>query len=218
MKKIGLLVLLFSYCLTSWAQDAPLRFGLKLNPIVSMLRHTDEDKRVVPGISRKGNLGFSGGLMMDYFFSEQAALHTGLHIVNRGYRLKFKEEGGNAPKDFTVRSTVVEVPLQLKMRSGELAEGFRIRGLFGGALGLNVAANTEFKQGSDSETRKGLEGYNVIVPDFVTGLGVEYQIKDIGTIDFGISYHYGLMRFATRKSEQGRAFINYLGFDLGFYF
>jgi hypothetical protein len=206
------------------AQDSPLRLGLKINPIVSMVRLTDEDKNVLDNVDKKSRIGFSGGLMLDYNFSEKAGLYTGLNIVSRGYKVGSKNLSSDSipvPVNLeqTVAFTTLEIPLQLKMHSGDIAEGLRIRGLFGAALGFNVAAKTtSLVNGRDKQITKKMEGYNVFTPDFVAGLGVEYDLQDIGKIDVGISYHYGLTRLTTKKAGQGRAFLNYLGIDLGFYF
>ncbi len=206
------------------AQDSPLRLGLKINPIISMVRLTDEDKNVLDNVDKKSRIGFSGGLMLDYNFSEKAGLYTGLNIVSRGYKVGMETMSSDSVPvrvnlEQTVAFTTLEIPLQLKMRSGDIAEGLRIRGLFGAALGFNIAAKTtSLFNGSNEQTTKKMEGYNVFTPDFVAGLGIEYDLQDIGTIDVGVSYHYGLTRLTTKNANQGRAFLNYLGIDLGFYF
>ena len=92
--------------------------------------------------------------------------------------------------------TTVEIPLALKMRSGDIANGLRLRGIFGGQLGLNVSSKTTTKFGSISdESRKTSDYYQPLSLDFLVGGGVEYDIESVGTLDFGLSYHNGLTRF-----------------------
>lgn len=200
MRKLTFLALFFiliGFSSKALAQS-PVRLGLKFNPIISYARITDEDKKSIDGLEKSSKLGFSGGLMLDFNFSERAAFHTGVLIVSKGYETKVKGF------DITTTSkvTAVEVPLALKMRSGDIAEGLRIRGLFGGQLGLNVSSKTTTKLGSVSdESRKTSDFYQPLSVDFLVGAGVEYDIESVGTLDFGLSYHNGLTRF--NKKDEG---------------
>ncbi|WP_375562182.1 porin family protein [Bernardetia sp. OM2101] len=220
MKKLTFLALFFIFVgFSSKAlAQSPVRLGLKFNPILSYARITDEDKKSIDGIEQSSKLGFSGGLMLDFNFSERAAFHTGLLIVSKGYETSF--EG----IDVTTKSkiTAVEFPLALKMRSGDIADGLRIRGLFGGQLGLNVSSKTITDIGGfTEEDRKTSNYYQPLSVDFLVGAGVEYDIDNVGTLDFGLSYHNGLTRFNKKDEDaqfQARALLHYFSLDIGFFF
>ena len=106
------------------------------------------------------------------------------------------------------------------MRSGDIADGLRLRGIFGGQLGLNVSSKTATKFGSISdESRKTSDFYQPLSVDFLVGAGVEYDIESVGTLDFGLSYHNGLTRFNKKKTSDGiRTLAHYFSLDIGFFF
>lgn len=231
MKKLTFLALLFiciGFSSKALAQS-PIRLGLKFNPIVSYARVTDEDKKSIDGLDKSSKLGFSGGLMLDFNFSERAAFHTGLLIVRKGYDYSYKFTNVSTDSipvtttetaSINANITTVEIPLALKMRSGDIANGLRLRGIFGGQLGLNVSSKTKTSFGSISdESRKTSDFYQPLSVDFLVGAGVEYDIETVGTLDFGLSYHNGLTRFNKKKDSGGvRSLLHYFSLDIGFFF
>ena len=218
MRKLTFFFILFIFTgfVSKALAQSPVRLGLKFNPIISYARITDDDKKSIDELDKNSKLGFSGGLIADFNFSERAAFHTGLLIVSKGYETSI--EGLDATTTSNV--TAVEVPVALKMRSGDIADGLRIRGLFGGQLGLNVASKTttEFA-GVLQEDRKTSDYYQPLSVDFLVGAGVEYDIETVGTIDFGLSYHHGLTRFNKKDDNSNiRALLNYFSLDIAFIF
>jgi hypothetical protein len=231
MQKLTFLALFF-ICIgfsSKTLAQSPVRLGLKFNPIVSYARITDEDKKSIDGLEKSSKLGFSGGLMMDFNFSERAAFHTGLLIIKKGYNYSYPfsvTSNDSIPVTTTETRTIntnvttVEIPLALKMRSGDIAEGLRVRGLFGGQLGLNVSSKTITDIGGvTQEDRKTSNYYQPLSIDFLVGAGVEYDIETVGTIDVGLSYHNGLTRFNKKEDSGGvRALLHYFSLDIGFFF
>lgn len=212
--KVLIFLLLFSgFSLQTLAQSK-VRLGLKFNPIISWARATDEDKNTVDGLESSAKLGFSGGLLFDLSLSERLGVHSGLHIVRRGYETRFGEVETEAGL------TTIEVPLALKMRSGDLAEGLRLRGLFGGSLGLNAGSKTTVRtQGIEAESRKTSDFYQPVSINFLVGAGIEYDLDNVGMIDLGISYQHGLTRTNKKATSNDiRALLHYLSLDIGFFF
>ena len=227
MKKLTFLALLF-ICIgfsSKTLAQSPIRLGLKFNPIISYARVTDEDKKSIDGLDKSSKLGFSGGLMLDFNFSERAAFHTGLLIVRKGYEYDYSYSTSDSIVNIEslkidANITTVEIPLALKMRSGDIANGLRLRGIFGGQVGLNVSSKTttEFTGGTQ-ESRKTSDFYQPLSIDFLVGAGVEYDIETVGTLDFGLSYHNGLTRFNKKKDSGGvRSLLHYFSLDIGFFF
>ena len=142
--------------------------------------------------------------------------------------------------------TYLEIPLALHILSNEITTGMKIRGTFGLSLNFLVGANTTrneyiidimkesgFKNenlrtesdlelipfNNNTSSRSGTSGYNVFVPDFIVGAGVDWNIEGVGAFDFGISYHQALgvvNKYALRGDDRVR--ISYLSFDLGYFF
>ncbi len=227
MQKLTFLIACFVFIgfSTKTLAQSPVRLGLKFSPIISYAKATDEDKRSVDGLDKSSKLGFSGGLMLDFNFSERAAFHTGILVVRKGYDYSYPfsvTSSDSIPitttetRSIDANVTTVEVPLALKMRSGDIANGLRIRGLFGGQLGLNVSSKTETQLETSSKTT---DFYQPISFDFLVGAGIEYDIESVGTLDFGVSYHNGLARFNKKKNSDGvRVLAHYFALDIGFFF
>jgi hypothetical protein len=202
--------------------QSPIRLGLKFNPIISYAQVTNEDKKSVEGLDKSSKIGFSGGLMLDFDFSERAAFHTGILIVKKGYDYSypFLVTSGSVTttetRTINASTTTVEIPLALKMRSGDIANGLRLRGIFGGQVGLNVSSKTETQV---ETSRKTSDYYQPLSVDFLVGAGVEYDVESVGTLDFGLSYHNGLTRFNKKKTSDGiRTLAHYFSLDIGFFF
>ncbi len=210
MKKLTFLALFFiciGFSSKALAQS-PIRLGLKFNPIISYARVTDEDKKSIDNLDKSSMLGFSGGLMMDFNFSERAAYSYPFTTTDSIPRTETRSIDASV--------TTVEIPLALKMRSGDIADGLRIRGIFGGQLGLNVSSKTETQL---ETSRKTSDYYQPLSIDFLVGAGVEYDIDNVGTLDFGFSYHNGLTRFNKKDDNfNDRALLHYFSLDIGFFF
>jgi hypothetical protein len=89
-------------------------------------------------------------------------------------------------------------------------------------LTTTTPVGAELKTYSDlNKTKKksGTQGYNIFVPDFLFGAGIDWEIEGVGSFDFGISYHHpigNVSKYALRGSD--KASVRYLSFDLGYYF
>lgn len=217
MKKITLIFILFIITKLAYAQE--FRFGLRLSPIVSVAAISDKDKNAISGINKSSKIGFAGGLMATYQFTEKFGVHSGLNIVSKGYEY----EGAfptSTPKQTTKTTlTTVEIPIALHMRTNEIASGIRVRGIFGGSFNILASSKTDVTVGGTTSSSKKSDGYYKIVPDFVVGAGVEWSLQDAGTIDLGIRFNQPLF-LATDKvnGTDGRIKVSYWSFDIGYYF
>lgn len=199
------------------AQETGVRFGLKIKPLISMTRFMDADKQVITDDTKpKSRMGFGGGLMVDYFFTENAGFQTGLEIVAKGYRV----EADGVDVEATLGLTTVEIPLAFKMRSNEITEGMAIRGLFGANVNILTGAVAKSTVLGETTEVRGTDGLSPLVLDFVVGAGVEWNLNNVGTLDLGLSYHHGLGNINKREDKDLDPFIrmNYLALDLGFLF
>jgi hypothetical protein len=225
MKKIIFVVsLLF---ITKFASAQEFRFGLRLSPIIAFAGVTDKDKNTITGLSTSSRIGFAGGLMATYQFTEKFGLHSGLNIVYKGYQYST-----SSPNLTTKASlTTVEIPLALHMRTNEISNGLRIRGLFGASFNILASTKTDVTLISATTTTKNSDGYYKLVPDFIFGAGVEWSLRDAGTFDLGLRFNLPLF-LATDKlnrvsttnpsssimSSDGRIRVSYVSLDLGYYF
>lgn len=208
-----------------------LKIGLRFSPIFASASITDENGNdIVDNVSTKP--GISYGLMANYGLTDNYGFHSGIHIVQKGFKrtenVTLPDTAGtlsNAVQN--VRLTTVEIPLALKGRSPEVGRGFFINGLFGASVDITAGYKNEYsvynpvtKQAvAESGTTKNSRLVNPLALSFIFGLGGEYEMN-IGTLNAGFFYHRGLTN-VNNRSEFGNnesIRVNYLSLDLGYYF
>lgn len=217
MKKIAFIFVFL--IITKFASAQEFRFGLRLSPIVSMAAMSDKDKNTISGLTKSSKVGFAGGLMATYQFSEKFGLHSGLNIVSKGYEYEVAYPTSTPKQKTKTNLTTVEIPVALHMRTNEIANGIRIRGIFGGSFNILAASKTDVTVGSTTTSTKKSDGYYKIVPDFIVGAGVEWSLKDAGTIDLGLRFNQPLFLVTDQiNGADGRIKASYLSFDIGYYF
>jgi hypothetical protein len=237
MKKILLLISLIAAAHLASAQSR-FRVGFRLNPTISMARVLDKDKESIEDLNKSGKFAITTGVMATYSISEKVGFYTGALISLRGFKTSVDTVAGD-PRPATLSKythnanlTYLEIPTALHLLSGEITTGIKIRGLFGLThnllFGANGKRNTFFFDSNEPadntiKERRSTKTYKLYVPNFLVGVGIEYEWIGIGTFDLGISYHQSL-GFATTKAlrDNGgngdRVRLNLLSFDIGYYF
>lgn len=201
--------------------DRPTRFGLFIAPNISWMKPTSNksnDKLYL--IDAGGSkVGFSWGLMIDYFFAENYGIATGFSITSTGGKIntQFNPNLANPPADtnlvtsttFDYKLRFLEVPFALKLRSDELEPGGTR--LFG-QLGLTAAACIGKKASYDvtyydavgvSRTVQGenekLTGTSIspVMLQLNLGGGIEYPITQKLSFYAGIFFNNGFVPDAT---------------------
>ncbi|GAB4419809.1 MAG: hypothetical protein OHK0039_32610 [Bacteroidia bacterium] len=230
MQRISLFIVALCIATGMQAQEG-LKIGLRLSPIVSSASITNENGNDVPA-ELSSKLGITYGLMMDYGFTDKIGLHTGIHIVNKGFKrsetITLLDSGGvieNATQN--VSMTTVEIPLALKGRSPEVTDGLYINGLFGLSVDISAGYKNEYDRynpvtrlASGPGTTKNTKLINPLNFSFIFGLGAEYEIDRVGTFNGGIFYHRGLTNMNNRSQfgNQESIRVSYLSLDLGYFF
>ncbi|TAF31425.1 MAG: PorT family protein [Cytophagales bacterium] len=224
MQKIGIscflmLMLFVGVWQRAAAQDTGFRFGIRLNPLVTTVRVTDQDKNAIK-IGQKGRAGIGIGLMATYNFTDKFGIYSGINYVSRGYITKYKSDtSSSANVETRANIAYMEIPVALKMRSSEVIEGLRIRGLVGTSLNVAVGGKTTTKGGPNAGTRAGTKDYIPFVMDVVAGAGVEWTLENVGTLDLGLSYHHALWKAAKTPQDSSPIIkMSYISLDLGYYF
>ncbi len=223
MKKIILSFAFLLFVYNSYGQS-PLRLGLRLSPILSFASITDNDKNTISGVESSGRIGIGGGLIGVYQISDKFGIQSGLQICTRGFSITRP----NAEQNSTV--TIVEIPALLHMRTEDITEGLRLRGIFGSTIGILAGASSEYKVGSMTDSNKKGENFSTFQFDFTFGGGIEYNLGKAGTIDIGLSYHLPLLLMSDKvvkpnsgngngyNFEDARLKLSYLALDLSYYF
>ncbi|MCS6820399.1 MAG: PorT family protein [Microscillaceae bacterium] len=220
MKKfIFAFVVISTFAIQVVAQsDSKFRFGFRLAPIFTFGRVTDGDNNSISGLSTSSRMGLNFGLMGTYSFNDKLGIYSGAQIVLKGFKSKFT----NINAETVTSVSAVEIPLALHMRSNEIAPNLKIRGLFGLSANIIAGARTKTTINGNTVTRNSTEGFNLFVPDFLVGAGVEWVLPNVGTLDLGLSYHHGLANLNRTKDQNGnitsKSRLSYLAIDLGYFF
>ena len=199
MKKV-LIALIVLLTLPAMGQD--LKIGLTLAPTFNFNKYSfkDTNGQYVTVGTAKG-MGWKGGIVADFPFSDNYYLHSGLLIHSKSAKLE----------DITSKTTTVEIPVAIKLISNEFTSGMAISATFGGSIDFNVAAKSIV---GDLETNTS-EDLNKFGFSFVSGVGVNYDLG-FGALDAGLSYHLGLVDVS--KGADTKQVQKHLAIDFKFYF
>ncbi len=213
MKRVLLLTVCIFFSGFLSAQEG-LKIGVRFSPLISFATVIQDDDKSRLDIGQMSRLGYSYGLMGSYGFSENYGLNSGIIIAYRG----FKTELADFSSD--IRYTAIQVPFGFKLRSSEIGSGTHLKALFNAELEANVGyKGVTQTTGMDPDDIRNPNRMNFFTAGFVVGGGIE-QEYDWGTLDFGLSFHRGLTNInnKTNAYEGTIVRINYVAFDMGYYF
>lgn len=198
-----------------------VRLGFKLDPGASMMRPQED------GVERNsGRFYFSYGVMADFYLDEQGnyALASGLQVSAMGSVLKYETGKGlsafkNAPSEYDLRLTYIEVPFALKLKT-DTQNGLGIWGQFGGFAGFPVRARANVISGlTEFNKQDVLRDVNRLNAGMLIGGGIEYPFTETLTGVLGFNYQNGFID-VTRNSkwDDGRVNMNNFILRVGVYF
>jgi len=230
--------LILGFLATGLFAQEGVKFGIRVSPGINLAQIVnDSSKLKIDGLLTQAKMGIATGLMLNFGFSETAALHTGLHILNRGYKSATDVTDTADVVIATLESNqsimAVEIPLGIRLRSPEIGTGIFITAFFGGAAELNIKNKRVYDEFDTStatiddllqlETRD-IKEVNLVTASFVVGAGVDWEF-DWGTLVMGASYHGGLMNILNKGHQEDlnlttilNGKLSYIALDLGYFF
>ena len=199
MKKIvfGWIVVFLMLSSTSFAQEKPFLFGMKLSPNIGWMKTSSV------GYDNEGvKAGISWGLITEIHLMENYDLHTGLNI-------SLIRSAINYPDIKTIGSTPVEgelhrlynlkyigLPVTFRMKTNEFAKK-RFFGQIGVELSFLIAANAKDKFNSEvaGQVNEELNIYNELkFPRYavIVGAGMEYSLGGSNMLITGLNFNNGI--------------------------
>jgi hypothetical protein len=196
-------------------------------------------------------MGYSWGVMIDRPFAENYGISTGIHITSTGGKILARENTAVTPPNvanrvtsanFDYRLQFVEVPLALKLRSDEVANGIHVFGQVGGSLGLNISKKASYEvtytDATDPSGLKEVTGENekifdglAIAPAMLSlnlGGGIEYALTDKMALVLGLFFNNGFVPDITNPAQldmgykgkfaDGNVRLNNLALRIGIFF
>ncbi len=185
------MVLIVGFSLqTAKAQD--FRLGFKANPLFSTLKPTSDYNN-----SNGTKVGFSYGLMFDYFLKDHYAVESELGISTLGGNVEYSKS------DTTISSNIkmnfVEIPIAIKLLTDQINGNMKVFGKFGFNMAIatkNSATITYKKNGVEydkddlKDAGKYIQPFNL---SLVIGGGVEYKLAKNLDLILGLTYTNGFL-------------------------
>ncbi len=209
-----------------------MRFGLFLSPNISWMKPTatKSNDGLYLANNEGSKLGYSWGLMIDYFFAENYGIATGFQLNTTGGKIQatYNTSNTTAPATtnliksayFDYQLQYLEVPFGLKLMSDNLSGGFRVFGNIGVTLGINISKKASYdvtytdtttaggtlttidrNVSGDGEKLRGGLSITPILLQMNLGGGIEYQITDKLSFYTGIFFNNGFTPDVTNPKE-----------------
>lgn len=186
---------------TIGAASAQVEIGLKVSPSINYLRADGPSEN--PFKTKDGQIGFGGGLVVDYFFGENYAFGTGLQVTGKGGSYSYQDNNATGKPSGQEKLSVqyLELPLTLKLFTNEVTTDVRVYFQIGGSLAVPIGARINGEKryddpvvfGTSSAQTTALEHVFFIDANALVGFGAEYQLAKSTKVFAGLSYHRGLI-------------------------
>lgn len=206
-----------------------IRFGAFFSPNISWMKPTaaTDDARNYNVSSDGSKVGFSYGLMAEYFFAENYGLVSGLSVNSTGGKI-IANKIDQSPAantvfktNFNYRLQYLEIPIALKLRTDEI-DKFRFFGQLGASIGINIGKKADYtvtysdaasvNHDTTASKIKLTGGFGVIAPvmfQMNIGIGAEYPLNNKLKAYVGIFFNNGFTPDATKPEKLDGAKLGY---------
>lgn len=214
MKKLLILVVFVS--LSGAASAQYFELGLRAHPVYSWIKPSSDNLG-----SDGGRIGFSYGLVGDFYLSDRYTFSTGLEITSLGGKTRQPDEEGNTVlTDY--RLQYVEVPLTLRLQTDKQGP-WVYYGLFGLEAGVNSKARADrtILDLSDPNLKTDLSKLDVNdeITAFRLGLaiggGAIYDLSGSTRLLAGLTFNNG---FTDVFEGNLKGTASYISLDIGVFF
>jgi len=212
-----------AFFLMTSAAFAQWEIGLKLTPSIAGNRVVAPDNFNFKNLNAKTHFG--GGVIADYFFTENYAFSTGLIYNARGAGVSYNYTPATGARlqgsdEFSIQ--YLEIPVTLKLYTNDIATDTKVYFQAGGSLDPRISAKVNNDK-LDANDNKNTKHFNFMDISVLIGAGAEKQVGESTKVFGGLSYHRGLAdidnyyedQFGTKNIEIKNS---YFALDLGLKF
>jgi hypothetical protein len=243
IKKTILAGIMAMCTLNAFSQDGPppaprygidvsrVRFGAFIAPNISWMKPTTstDDEKQYNVKSDGSKLGFTYGIMADYFFAPNYGIVSGVQISSTGGHIiatavdPSKSANKVIKADFNYSLQYIEVPLNLKLRTDDMG-GFKFFGQVGLTAGINIAKKADYtvdyyaadsSMQTKSDTKAKITGaFGAIAPvmfQMNIGAGVEMPLAPKLRFYAGLFFNNGFAPDATHPDDFDQKNLGYSG-------
>jgi len=202
MKKIAFLFFASVLSLQAYSQ---VKLGFKFSPAIAFNSTVTEG--AYDGVSPKGSgMRFTAGPVLDYFFAENYAFHSGLWYTVKRTGIE-GTVGRNLSSVYNLQ--YLQVPLALKFYTNEVATDLKIYFLIGGTLDIKLAEKPLDKPNNFIyNNRDDKKAFRPADAGLLLGAGGELVMGTNTAIFAGLSYNRGLSNVLSGNIKNGADEIN----------
>lgn len=228
MRKILLIVSLLAFCsLNGNAQVRTVNIGLKIGPNWAWANSPSEEA----GKNLGSKMGFSTGLFVDSYFTNNFAFSTGLNFNILSMKYQFTDlrqlpnfiEPTNIPVERQFSGTYFEVPLKFKM-TFDVADAVSVFADAGIAIDLNLSdkAKDVYRFGSteysDLDYVNVTDEYRRFQVAMKLDVGAAYQITNYFSVFAQLAFHHSFSNMFTQEMKKATGVnlkANFIGLEVG---
>jgi hypothetical protein len=209
-----------------------VRFGAYFAPNVSWMKPAanKSDDGLYRVTSSGSKVGYTWGLLVDYFFTRNYGIATGFQVNNTGGNVSAERLDKNlAPStvyraDFEYSLQYLEVPFNLKLKSEELpGAGLKLFGQIGLTAGVNIGKQVTYSVYYTDESSKyttvtgdkeKLTGSLTVAPVLLSlnvGGGIHRPISERMAAYVGFFFNNAFLPDVTSPNEYDQQLLGYRG-------
>lgn len=205
----------------SGIDEQKLRFGAYLAPTLSWMHpaNSKSNDGAYNVTSNGSKIGFTWGLMVDYWFSKNYAIATGLQVNGTGGKIQStridqtQNQNTVLNADFNYSLQYLELPVNLKLKTAPITHGISFFGQAGITFGANIskkanysvsATNSVNQLDTYAEDKVKIAGTLTIAPltlQLNIGAGAQYPISGRLNAYAGIFFNNGFMPDVTNPGK-----------------
>jgi len=190
------------FCLMTSAAFAQWEIGLKITPSIAGNRVVAPNEYNFETLNAKTHFG--GGVIADYFFSENYAFSTGLIYNARGAGVKYSFTPTTGTRlqgsdEFSIQ--YLEIPVTIKLYTNDVATDTKLYFQAGGSFDPRISAKVNNNK-LDAADNKNTKHFNFMDVSVLIGAGAEKQVGESTKVFGGISYHRGLFDIDNYYEDQ----------------
>ncbi|MBN1950162.1 MAG: outer membrane beta-barrel protein [Bacteroidales bacterium] len=199
MKRIILSILLLLGCAFSFGQGKGIKIGVYVDPMISWF---SSESRTASSDGAK--MGVDGGLVVDNYFQDNYAFHTGIGIGTCGGSILYTDARpflSYGLSDTIAAGSVVDykinyltLPLGLKLTTKEIGYfSYFARLGFTNQFNLKTRATSSDGMLTKSVVEQEIFFYNL---SYFVGAGIQYHINKDAALDFAVTYSNGFINLS----------------------
>lgn len=200
IKQLSLITtFLVAFLFSGYVKSQDFRLGFKGNPLFSTINPNTDNYNSVGT-----KVGFSYGLMFDYFIKDNYAISSEFGISSLGGKIEYSRNDTSVNSNVNVR--YIDLPITIKLLTNELNNNLKVYGKFGLGLSFRIKSTVEneYKKGqtnfSNDDIKNASDFIQPLNTSLVIGAGIEYNLAENLDLVLGITYNNGFSNIMKSKT------------------